>query len=123
MNRYAIITPDNIVVEECETLPDGEAIHDLIGNYFDCVSMNMRDGSVLVAYVDDMGHLHGLPMNAWASSIFARPLAGTAIMFSATSPQGEYDGENYPLNDLHVFMLRNMMDLVDMRPTPMTEEG
>jgi hypothetical protein len=48
-----------------------------------------------VAYVHDEGIILGLPMNRLASIVFGRELFGDVVMVSGTSPDDEYDGENY----------------------------
>jgi hypothetical protein len=48
-----------------------------------------------VGYVHDEGIILGLPVNRLASIVFGRELYGDVVMVSGTSPDDEYDGENY----------------------------
>jgi Domain of unknown function (DUF3846) len=72
------------------------AINEVVGGWFDSVSEN---GLGIVGYINDEGLLIGLPMNAVASALFGRPLAGDCVVIGALNEQGEYDGENHDVPD------------------------
>ena len=68
------------------------AINEIVGGWFDSVN----EGNLnIVGYINDEGLLIGLPMNAVASALFGRPLAGDCVVIGALNEQGEYDGENH----------------------------
>lgn len=72
------------------------AINQVVGGWFDSVS---EQDFGLVGYINDEGLLIGLPMNAVASALFGRPLAGDCVVIGGLNEQGEYDGENHDVPD------------------------
>lgn len=70
----------------------GDAIRNIVGNWFDCVR---ADG--FVGYVDDEGLLNGSEFNTIASIVFGRYLAGTVVAVGSLNEKGEYDGECYDI--------------------------
>jgi hypothetical protein len=83
------------------TLPAENAhteIHELVGGYFDCVSL----ADEVIMYVHDEGLLIGLEANVTASSLYGYPIAGDVVLVGALNPQGERDGYDY---DLPAFIL------------------
>lgn len=100
------------VGEDTEPLPisvgDHNNINALVGGHFDAVRRDFEPSDletgrtyedsqpfVAVGYVHDEGILLGLPINKLASVVFGQQLFGDVVVVSGTSPDGEYDGENY----------------------------
>lgn len=69
-----------------------EFISKTIDGFFDCVYAN--DGK-FHGYVHDEGLLIGLPINAVATALFGRVLAGPCVVFGAYNDQGVRDGNEY----------------------------
>lgn len=68
-------------------------IHEVVGGWFDCVR-----NDTMVGYVHDEGLIMGLPINPVATALFGRVLCGTCVVFGAMNENGEYDGDDHPLN-------------------------
>ena len=82
------------------TLPKENAhtvIHDLIGGWFDCVSL--AQGAVTM-YVHDEGLLIGLEPNVTATVLYGNPIAGDVLLVGSLNDKGERDGYDYDLPDL-----------------------
>jgi hypothetical protein len=82
------------------TLPKENAhtvIHDLIGGWFDCVSL--AQGAVAM-YVHDEGLLIGLEPNVTATVLYGNPIAGDVLLVGTLNDKGERDGYDYDLPDL-----------------------
>ena len=92
--KMLIIKPNEkpylAIYEHNEVHGASSVIHDIVGNWFDCVRSHD-----IVGYVDDEGLLRGLPLNPVATAIFGRILAGTCVVVGSLNPQGESDGEDY----------------------------
>lgn len=73
---------------------DLESIQGMVGGTIDAVRAEYND-VVIVGYCHDEGLLLDLPMNWMASALFTRELRGDVVLVSGTSPDGNYDGENY----------------------------
>lgn len=74
-----------------------ESIQQYVGGCIDAVRTELEDGTVIVGYCHDEGLLLGMETNWFASALFNRQLAGPVVVVSGTSPNGEYDGDNYDL--------------------------
>ena len=83
---------------------DHVSINEYIGGHFDCVRQQYEASEFLletgeqftaVGYVHDEGLILGLPLNKMATVIFRREVYGDVVIVSGTSPDGDYDGENY----------------------------
>jgi hypothetical protein len=102
------------VGEDTEPLPisvgDHININALVGGHFDAVRREFTpeelsgehapDGAtpfVAVGYVHDEGRIINLPLNKLATVVFGQELYGDVVLVSGTSPDGEYDGENYDI--------------------------
>lgn len=100
------------VGEDTEPLPisvgDHININALVGGHFDAVRRAFTPeeiggeyapegaiGFVAVGYVHDEGRIINLPLNKLATVVFGQELYGDVVLVSGTSPDGEYDGENY----------------------------
>lgn len=98
--------------EDTEPLPiavgDHININALVGGHFDAVRREFTpeelagedapDGAqpfVAVGYVHDEGRIINLPLNKLATVVFGQELYGDVVLVSGTSPDGEYDGDNY----------------------------
>ena len=57
---------------------------------------------VLVGYVHDEGLLLGQEMNFLATNLFKKNLVGDCVVLWGTSPNGEYDGDDYDMPDFMV---------------------
>jgi hypothetical protein len=124
------------------TLPKENAhtvIHDLIGGWFDCVSL--AHGAVTM-YVHDEGLLIGLEPNVTATVLYGNPIAGDVLLVGTLNDKGESDGYDYDLPDLFFSadffartavvnneeanraMLANMISKMDFTPkiVPMTDD-
>jgi hypothetical protein len=81
------------------TLPKENAhtvINDLIGGWFDCVSL--AHGAVSM-YVHDEGLLIGLEPNVTATVLYGNPIAGDVLLVGTRNAEGEHDGYDYDLPD------------------------
>lgn len=76
---------------------DLESIQHYVGGCIDAVRTELEDGTVIVGYCHDEGLLLGMDTNWFASALFNQQLCGPVVLVSGTSPDGEYDGENYDL--------------------------
>jgi hypothetical protein len=76
---------------------DYKSIQEIVGGCFDVVTQKMPDGTVLCGYVHDEGLLLDMDTNWFASALFERHLVGPCVVLSGTSPNGEYDGDDYDL--------------------------
>ena len=76
---------------------DLESIQQYVGGCIDAVRTELEDGTVIVGYCHDEGLILNLETNWFASALFNQQLAGPVVLVSGTSPDGEYDGENYDL--------------------------
>lgn len=100
------------VGEDTEPLPisvgDHININAIVGGHFDAVRRaftpeelggeDAPEGAepfVAVGYVHDEGRIINLPLNKLATVVFGQELYGDVVLVSGTSPDGEYDGENY----------------------------
>jgi hypothetical protein len=70
-----------------------KTIHELIGGWFDCVSLSDE----VVMYVHDEGLLIGLDPNVTASTLYGNPIAGDVLLVGTLNAQGERDGYDYDL--------------------------
>jgi hypothetical protein len=76
---------------------DLESIQHYVGGCIDAVRTELHDGTVIVGYCHDEGLLLGMETNWFASALFNQQLCGPVVLVSGTSPDGEYDGDNYDL--------------------------
>lgn len=76
---------------------DLESIQHYVGGCIDAVRTELEDGTVIVGYCHDEGLLLGMETNWFASALFNQQLCGPVVLVSGTSPDGEYDGDNYDL--------------------------
>jgi hypothetical protein len=76
---------------------DLESIQHFVGGCIDAVRTELEDGTVIVGYCHDEGLLLGMETNWFASALFNQQLCGPVVLVSGTSPDGEYDGDNYDL--------------------------
>lgn len=76
---------------------DLESIQHYVGGCIDAVRTELEDGTIIVGYCHDEGLLLGMDTNWFASALFNQQLCGPVVLVSGTSPDGEYDGENYDL--------------------------
>ena len=102
---------------------DGEFDADIINlhteGWFDVVTTTLPDETVLVGYVHDEGHLIGLELNAVASAIFGRVLAGNVVICCGTNRMGEYDGESYSLSPRQLAHIYSVREPIRFRPSPL----
>jgi hypothetical protein len=70
------------------------AIKQSVGGILDTV---YNDGDSVVCYVHDEGLLIGLPVNAFATMLFGRPLVGDVVLVGCLNEFGENDGYDYEL--------------------------
>jgi hypothetical protein len=94
------VEPEPIFIE------DYNSIQKAIGGHFDVVRHDVRnDGEhlgVVVGYVHDEGLLLGQEMNFLATNLFKRNLVGDCVVLWGSSPNGEYDGDDYDMPDFMV---------------------
>jgi hypothetical protein len=74
-----------------------ESLQQYVGGMIDAVRTELEDGTVIVGYVNDEGLMLNMETNWFASALFNRQIVGDVVLVSGTSPEGEYDGENYDL--------------------------
>ena len=74
-----------------------ESLQQYVGGMIDAVRTELEDGTVIVGYVNDEGLMLNMETNWFASALFDRQIVGDVVLVSGTSPEGEYDGENYDL--------------------------
>ena len=74
-----------------------ESLQQYVGGMIDAVRTELQDGTVIVGYVNDEGLMLNMETNWFASALFDRQIVGDVVLVSGTSPEGEYDGENYDL--------------------------
>ena len=86
---------------------DYKTIREFVGGAFDVVTKRLADGNVICGYVHDEGLLLEMDTNWFASALFERHIVGPCVLVSGTSPQGEYDGENYDLPEQFFHFLTN----------------
>ena len=67
-------------------------INELVGGWFDCVSIPQLG---IVIYVHDEGLLLGMNANVTASTLSNRVLVGDVLICGSLNSEGEYDGETY----------------------------
>jgi hypothetical protein len=84
------VTPDRI---EKAVVSDHRTIHDLVGDWFDCVV-----AGDLVGYVHDSGLINGLPINPVATAVFGQIIAGPCVIVRSLNEQGERDGYDHSLS-------------------------
>ena len=94
------VEPEPIFIE------DYNSIQNAIGGHFDVVRTDVQDDGerrgVLVGYVHDEGLLLGQEMNFLATNLFKKNLVGDCVVLWGTSPNGEYDGDDYDMPDFMV---------------------
>lgn len=78
-------------------ITDLKSIQAYVGGTIDAVRHQLPDNTVLVGYCHDEGLLLDMEINWFASALFMQELRGPVVLVSGTSPQGEYDGDNYDL--------------------------
>lgn len=107
-STYGILLPCDGTEPMPISVGDHEHINTLVGGWFDAVRNDFdpqdfasniihedAEPFTVVGYVHDEGLLIGLPVNAMASIVLGREIAGPCVLVSGTSPSGEYDGENH----------------------------
>jgi hypothetical protein len=91
------VEPEPIFIE------DYNSIQTAIGGNFDVVRTDVKDNDkhrgVIVGYVHDEGLLLGQEMNFLATNLFKKNLVGDCVVLWGTSPNGEYDGDDYDMPD------------------------
>lgn len=88
-------------------ITDLKSIQTAVGGLIDVVTRQMPDGTVVVGYVHDEGLLLGLETNWFASAFFERELVGPCVVLGGTSPNGDYDGDDYDLPERMFQFLTN----------------
>lgn len=81
-------------------------INELVGGWFDCVSIQQLG---IVIYVHDEGLLIGLEPNVTASTLSNRLIAGDVLICGSLNSRGEYDGETYDVPEMfsdETFLIR-----------------
>jgi len=96
-----IITNNGISTKTFEVGITHSEIHEMIGNWFDCVR-----GENIIGYVSDTGLIDGEHINFIATALFGRILCGTCVVFGALNSDGESDGEDYdvPADELRMII-------------------
>ena len=96
-----IITNNGVSSKTFEVGVTHTDIHEMIGNWFDCVR-----GENIIGYVSDTGLIDGEHINFIATALFGRILCGTCVVFGAKNEDGEYDGDdhNVPVDDLQMII-------------------
>lgn len=74
-----------------------DSLQQYVGGMIDAVSTELPNGLIIVGYVNDEGLMLNMETNWFASALFDRQIVGNVVLVSGTSPEGEYDGENYDL--------------------------
>lgn len=95
----AIYFPTGAHVKPEEIIIDGyQSIQHYTEGVFDAVRQDLPNGKgTVVGYVNDEGLITGMDYNYLASALFQRNLFGPCVVTWGTSPNGEYDGDDYDM--------------------------
>jgi len=98
VNVAGALLPTGINAEiQPAIVTDLKSIQAYVGGTIDAVRHQLENDTVIVGYCHDEGLLLDMEMNWFASALFGQELRGPVVLVSGTSPQGEYDGDNYDL--------------------------